>query len=245
VADLKGKTVLVTGGAKGIGRGIALAFAQKGANVVLNYRSGDPSAVVAEIEALGVSCKAVQADVSDFVQAEALAKQAKEAFGAIDCLVNNAGITRDGLLLRMSEADYDAVLDTNLKGTFNMVRHVSPIMLKQRSGAIINVSSVVGLMGNIGQVNYAASKAGVIGLTKSAAKELGSRGITCNAIAPGFIETDMTEAMSEEAKAKMYEMIPLKRFGQAAEVAQLAVFLAEQAYITGQIIAIDGGMTMQ
>ena len=242
---MKGKTVLVTGGAKGIGKGIALEFAKNGANVVLNYRSGDPSAVVAEIEACGVQCKAIQADVSDFAQAEMLAKQAKEAFGTLDCLVNNAGITRDGLLLRMSEADFDAVLDTNLKGAFNMMRHVSPIMLKQRSGAVVNVSSVVGLMGNAGQANYAASKAGLIGLTKSAAKELGSRGITCNAIAPGFIETDMTAGLPEDVKTKMYEMIPLKRFGQTEEVARLVVFLAGQTYITGQVVAVDGGMTMQ
>ena len=242
---MRNKTVLVTGGAKGIGKAIALAFAEVGANVVLNHRSGDPSEVVAEIEAYGVQCAAVQADVSDFDAAERLAKAAKEAFGTIDCLVNNAGITRDGLLLRMREDDFDAVLATNLKGAFNMLRHVSPIMLKQKSGSIVNVSSVVGLMGNIGQANYAASKAGLIGLTKSAARELGLRGITCNAIAPGFIETDMTAALSDDVKEKMFEMIPLKRFGLASEVARLAVFLAEQSYITGQVIAVDGGMTMQ
>jgi len=242
---MKGKTVLVTGGAKGIGKAIAMAFARNGANVALNYRSGDPSEAVAEIEALGVKCAAMQADVSDFAQAEALAKQAKETFGSIDCLVNNAGITRDGLLLRMKEEEFDAVLATNLKGAFNMLRHVSPIMLKQKSGAIINVSSVVGLMGNVGQANYAASKAGLIGLTKSAARELAMRGVTCNAIAPGFIETDMTAGLSEDVQERMYEMIPLKRFGQAEEVAQLVCFLAGHQYITGQVIAVDGGMTMQ
>ena len=242
---MKGKTVLVTGGAKGIGKAIALEFAQNGANVALNYRSGDPAEAVREMEALGVRCIAFCGDVSDFVQAEALAKQVKDAFGTIDCLVNNAGVTRDGLMLRMSEEDFDTVIATNLKGAFNMVRHVSPVMLKQKSGAIVNISSVVGLMGNIGQVNYAASKAGIIGLTKSAARELAMRGVTCNAIAPGFIETDMTAGLPEDVKAKMYDLIPLKRFGQPKEVARLAYFLAVHPYITGQVIAVDGGMTMQ
>jgi len=242
---MTGKTVLVTGGAKGIGRAIALAFARCGANIALNYRSGDPTEAVAEIEACGVRCAAIQADVSDFTQAENLVKQAKDIFGGIDVLVNNAGITRDGLLLRMKEEDFDAVLAVNLKAAFNMLRHITPIMLKQRRGAVINISSVVGLMGNIGQANYAASKAGIIGLTKSAARELAARGITCNAIAPGFIETDMTAGLPETVKTQMLANIPLSRFGGAEEVAQTAVFLAGQAYITGQVLAVDGGMTMQ
>ena len=242
---MTGKTVLVTGGAKGIGKAVALAFAQRGANIALNYRSGDPAGAVAEVEAYGVKCVAIQADVSDYAQAEALVKRVKDEFGVVDVLVNNAGVTRDGLLLRMKEEDFDTVISVNLKGAFNMIRHITPVMLKQRRGAVINVSSVVGLMGNVGQANYAASKAGVIGLTKSAARELAARGVTCNAIAPGFIETDMTAGLSEDVKAKMLENIPLQRFGQAAEVAQLAVFLAEQTYITGQVLAVDGGMTMQ
>lgn len=241
---LKDKTVIVTGAAKGIGRAVAVAFAKEGANVVVNYRSTPPDETVALVEAEGAKCLAVQADVSNFEQAEALVQKAKEEFGSVDVLVNNAGITRDTLLMRMSEEDFDAVINTNLKGCFNMVKHTSKIMLKQKSGSIINMSSVVGISGNVGQANYAAAKAGVIGLTHSAAKELASRGITCNAIAPGFIETDMTAVLSDKVKEGILNAIPLKRMGGAEEVADLAVFLANAKYITGQVIAIDGGMIM-
>lgn len=241
---LKDKTVIVTGAAKGIGRAVAVAFAREGANVVVNYRSTPPDETVALVEAEGVKCLAIQADVSNFEQAEALVQKAKEEFGSVDVLVNNAGITRDTLLMRMSEEDFDAVINTNLKGCFNMVKHTSKIMLKQKSGSIINMSSVVGISGNIGQANYAAAKAGVIGLTHSAAKELASRGITCNAIAPGFIETDMTAVLSDKVKEGILNAIPLKRMGSVEEVADLAVFLANAKYITGQVIAIDGGMIM-
>lgn len=241
---LKDKTVIVTGAAKGIGRAVAVAFAREGANVVVNYRSTPPDETVALVEAEGVKCLAIQADVSNFEQAEALVQKAKEEFGSVDVLVNNAGITRDTLLMRMSEEDFDAVINTNLKGCFNMVKHTSKIMLKQKSGSIINMSSVVGISGNVGQANYAAAKAGVIGLTHSAAKELASRGITCNAIAPGFIETDMTAVLSDKVKEGILNAIPLKRMGSVEEVADLAVFLANAKYITGQVIAIDGGMIM-
>ena len=241
---LKDKTVIVTGAAKGIGRAVAVAFAREGANVVVNYRSTPPDETVALVEAEGVRCLAIQADVSNFEQAEALVQKAKEEFGSVDVLVNNAGITRDSLLMRMSEEDFDAVINTNLKGCFNMVKHTSKIMLKQKSGSIINMSSVVGISGNVGQANYAAAKAGVIGLTHSAAKELASRGITCNAIAPGFIETDMTAVLSDKVKEGILNAIPLKRMGSVEEVADLAVFLANARYITGQVIAIDGGMIM-
>lgn len=241
---LKDKTVIVTGAAKGIGRAVAVAFAKEGANVVVNYRSTPPDETVALVEAEGVKCLAVQADVSNFNEAEALVERAKEELGSVDVLVNNAGITRDTLLMRMSEEDFDAVINTNLKGCFNMVKHTSKIMLKQKSGSIINMSSVVGISGNVGQANYAAAKAGVIGLTHSAAKELASRGITCNAIAPGFIETDMTAVLSDKVKEGILNAIPLKRMGSVEEVADLAVFLANAKYITGQVIAIDGGMIM-
>ena len=197
---LKDKTVIVTGGAKGIGKAIALAFANEGCNIVLNYRSTSPEEVKAEIEAKGVKCFTVQADVSKFDEALKLVEAAKEEFGTIDVLVNNAGITRDTLMMRMSEEDFDAVINTNLKGCFNMMKHASKIMMKQKSGAIINMSSVIGVAGNIGQVNYAASKAGVIGMTYSVAKELAPRNITCNAIAPGMIATDMTDVLADKMK---------------------------------------------
>ncbi|MBO5561469.1 MAG: 3-oxoacyl-[acyl-carrier-protein] reductase, partial [Firmicutes bacterium] len=221
------KNVIVTGAAKGIGRAIAVAFAKEGCNIVLNYRSSVPDELIKEIEGYGVKCLAIQCDVSDFAQSEELVKKANEEFGSVDVLVNNAGITRDTLLMRMKEEDFDAVIATNLKGTFNMVKHVSKLMLKQKSGSIINMSSVVGLMGNIGQVNYAASKAGVIGLTKSVARELASRGITCNAIAPGFIKTSMTDVLSDAVKENILNNVPLKRLGEPEEVAELAVFLAK------------------
>ncbi len=241
---LKDKTVIVTGAAKGIGQAIALAFAKEGANIVVNYRSTAPEETVKLVEAEGVKCLAVQADVSDFQACEGLVESAKEAFGSVDVVVNNAGITRDTLLMRMSEEDFDAVISTNLKGCFNMVKHASKVMLKQKSGSIINMSSVIGLIGNAGQANYAAAKAGIIGITKSTAKELAARGITCNAIAPGFIETDMTAVLSDKVKEGILANIPLKRMGKPEEIAQTAVFLARSGYITGQVITVDGGMVM-
>lgn len=241
---LQGKTAVVTGAAKGIGKAIALAFAKEGCNIVLNYHSSLDDETVQEIEACGVTCMPVQGDVSDFAFAEDMMKKVKKELGSVDILVNNAGITKDMLLMRMTEEQFDSVIQTNLKGTFNMIRHASSIMLKQRSGAIINMSSVVGVMGNVGQANYAASKAGIIGLTKSTAKELAARGVTCNAIAPGFVETDMTAALSEDLQKQMLETIPLKRYGQVDDIAQAAVFLAKNTYITGQVLHVDGGMCM-
>lgn len=241
---MKDKTVVVTGGAKGIGKAIALRFAKEGANIVLNYRSTSPEAVKNEIEAMGVKCLTVQADVSKPDDAQKLVDAAVAEFGGVDVLINNAGITRDTLLMRMSEDDFDAVINTNLKGCFNMMKAVTKIMMKQRKGAIINMSSVIGLAGNIGQVNYAASKAGVLGMTYSAAKELASRNITCNAIAPGMIATDMTEVLSEKTKEQILANIPLKRFGQPEEIAETALFLAKSEYITGQVITVDGGMVI-
>lgn len=241
---LQGKTAVVTGAAKGIGKAIALAFAKEGCNIVLNYHSSLDDETVQEIEACGVTCMPVQGDVSDFAFAADMMKKVKKELGSVDILVNNAGITKDMLLMRMTEEQFDSVIQTNLKGTFNMIRHASSIMLKQRSGAIINMSSVVGDMGNVGQANYAASKAGIIGLTKSTAKELAARGVTCNAIAPGFVETDMTAALSEDLQKQMLETIPLKRYGQVDDIAQAAVFLAKNTYITGQVLHVDGGMCM-
>lgn len=241
---LQGKTAVVTGAAKGIGKAIALAFAKEGCNIVLNYHSSLDDETVQEIEACGVTCMPVQGDVSDFAFAADMMKKVKKELGSVDILVNNAGITKDMLLMRMTEEQFDSVIQTNLKGTFNMIRHASSIMLKQRSGAIINMSSVVGVMGNVGQANYAASKAGIIGLTKSTAKELAARGVTCNAIAPGFVETDMTAALSEDLQKQMLETIPLKRYGQVDDIAQAAVFLAKNTYITGQVLHVDGGMYM-
>ena len=241
---LQGKTAVVTGAAKGIGKAIALAFAKEGCNIVLNYHSSLDDETVQEIEACGVTCMPVQGDVSDFAFAADMMKKVKKELGSVDILVNNAGITKDMLLMRMTEEQFDSVIQTNLKGTFNMIRHASSIMLKQRSGAIINMSSVVGVMGNVGHANYAASKAGIIGLTKSTAKELAARGVTCNAIAPGFVETDMTAALSEDLQKQMLETIPLKRYGQVDDIAQAAVFLAKNTYITGQVLHVDGGMCM-
>lgn len=241
---LKGKTVIVTGAAKGIGKAIALQFAKEGCNIVLNYRSQVAPETIAEIEACGVVCKPVQGDVSDFDFAATLIKDVRKEFGSIDVLVNNAGITRDMLLMRMSQEEFDSVIHTNLKGTFNMLRHAANVMLKQKSGTIINMASVVGITGNVGQANYAASKAGVIGLTKSAAKELAARGITCNAIAPGYVETDMTAVLKEDVRDAILESVPLKRAGQPEDIARAAVFLAENTYITGQVLNVDGGMVM-
>ncbi len=241
---LKGKTAVVTGAAKGIGKAVAIAFAKEGCNIVLNYHSSVSDDTINEIEEYDTRCMPVQGDVADFGFAAQLVKDIKKEFGTLDILVNNAGITRDMLLMRMSEEQFDQVINTNLKGTFNMVRHASSLMLKQRSGTIINMASVVGVTGNIGQANYAASKAGIIGLTKSAAKELAQRGITCNAIAPGFVETDMTDVLAEETKQEMLKAIPLKRYGTVDDIASAAVFLAKNTYITGQVLNVDGGMVM-
>lgn len=241
---LKEKTVFVTGAAKGIGKAIAIAFAKEGSNLVLNYRSAVSDALIAEIESYGVKCFPIQGDVSDFEKAKEMVEKATETFGNIDVLVNNAGVTKDGLLMRMTEQDFDTVLNTNLKGSFNMIRHTINGMIKKRSGAIINISSIVGVIGNAGQVNYAASKAGIIGMTKSVAREVASRGITCNAIAPGFIETDMTAGLKEEIVKQMTAQIPMKKLGKAEDIAQTAVFLAKSQYITGQVIHVNGGMAM-
>lgn len=245
---LTGKCAVITGATRGIGREIAIKYASLGANIVINYRSSDAEAVELknELEKLGVNTLIVKADVSDFEQASNLINEAKNAFGKIDILVNNAGITKDTLIIRMTEEDFDKVIEVNLKGAFNCLRAVSPIMLKQKSGKIINMSSVVGVLGNPGQVNYCASKAGVIGMTKSLARELGSRNINVNAIAPGFIDTDMTKVLSDEQKKSMLSQVPLKRLGSTEDVANLAAFLAsdQSNYITGQVISVDGGMAM-
>lgn len=245
---LKDKVAIVTGGTRGIGRAIALKLADKGANIVINYRNSDKEAeeLKAILEEKGVKVLAVKCDISNFEDSKNLMDKCKEVFGKIDILVNNAGITKDTLIMRMKEEDFDNVIDVNLKGTFNCAKHASAIMLKQRFGKIINMTSVVGIAGNAGQVNYAASKAGVIGLTKSLAKELGSRGITVNAVAPGFINTDMTASLSEKVKEEASKNIPLKRLGDPEDVANLVGFLASDAanYITGQVINVDGGMVM-
>lgn len=244
----KNKTAIVTGSSRGIGKTIALKLAENGYNVVVNYNSNADKAneLVDEIKALGVSAIAVKADTSDFSQAQVLVERAMEEFGNVYLLVNNAGITRDGLIARMKENDFDDVININLKGAFNCIRHCTPVMMKQREGRIINISSVSGIMGNAGQVNYSASKAGMIGMTKTVAKELGSRSITCNAIAPGVIDTEMTQVLSDKVKGAMLDSIPLKRFGETEEVAELVVFLASDkaSYITGEVIRVDGGMAM-
>lgn len=241
---MKNKTVVVTGSTRGIGYGIALAFAQKGANIVLNGRKPLEASLLTAFNELEVKTHYVQGDVQKMDDAAKLIGEAKEVFGSVDVLINNAGITNDKLIMRMSEEDFESVINVNLKGTFNTIQQASSVMLKQKSGTIINLSSVVGLTGNAGQANYAASKAGVIGLTKSVARELSARGITCNAIAPGFIESDMTEVLSEKVKELAKTQIPLKRFGKVDEVAQAAIFLAENHYITGQVLNVDGGMVM-
>ena len=242
------KIAVVTGGSRGIGAAIAKKLASQGMTVIINYcgSEGRALAVKSEIEAAGGQAEAWRCDVSDCGQCERFVKAVMEKYGRIDVLVNNAGITRDGLMMRMTDEDFSRVIDTNLKGTFYMMRFVSRYMLKAKKGRIINMASVVGLMGNAGQVNYAASKAGVIGATKSAAKELASRGITVNAIAPGFIDTEMTGALSEKVQEQILTQIPLGTFGKPEDIANCAAFLAsdEAAYITGQVIQVDGGMCM-
>ena len=242
------RTALVTGGSRGIGRAICLELAKAGCNVAVNYAGSAAAAgeTAAQCRALGVRAEAFQADVSSAAACAALVEQVLAAFGRIDVLVNNAGVTRDNLLLRMSEEDYDRVLDTNLKGAVFCCKAVARPMMRQRYGRIVNLSSVVGLRGNAGQVNYAASKAGVVGMTKSLAKELAGRGVTVNAVAPGFMETDMTAAMPEAAKTATLAAIPMGRMGAVEDVARAVAFLTsdEAAYITGQVLAIDGGMSM-
>ncbi len=245
---LKGKCAVITGASRGIGKCIATKFAKEGANVVINYRNNEEEAlkVKQELEDLGSQVLVVKADVSELEQAENLIKEAKKEFGRVDILVNNAGITKDNLIIRMKEEDFDSVIKTNLKGAFNCLKAVTPIMLKQKYGKIVNMASVVGVVGNPGQVNYCASKAGLIGMTKSLAKEIGSRNITVNAIAPGFINTDMTDVLPEKVKEAMVTQIPLGRMAKAEEVAAVTTFLASDfaSYITGQVINVDGGMVM-
>lgn len=245
---LEGKIAVVTGASRGIGRAIAIRLAGEGATVVINYNGSKEKAeeVKQEIEGAGGKAAVCQCNVADFDQCQAFIQKVIDEFGRIDILVNNAGITRDGLLMKMSEEDFDQVIETNLKGAFHTIRFAARQMLRQKSGRIINLSSVVGVTGNAGQANYAASKAGVIGLTKSAARELASRGITVNAIAPGFIETDMTSVLSEKVKKGAAAGIPLGAFGKPEDVAAEAAFLAsdEAGYITGQVLHVDGGMVM-
>jgi 3-oxoacyl-[acyl-carrier protein] reductase len=246
--QLKGKTAVVTGGSRGIGKSIALELASKGANVVVNYTKNIESAeaVVREIKAMGVSGMAIKADVSNNAEVENLVNEVLNTFGSIDILVNNAGITRDNLIIRMTEKDFDDVINTNLKGAFICTKAVSKVMIKQKAGKIINISSVVGIIGNAGQSNYAAAKAGLIGFTKSMAKELAKRGINVNAVAPGFIETDMTSKLPEKVKEEFINNIPLTRIGKPQDIAKTVLFLASEYsdYITGQVINIDGGMVM-
>lgn len=244
---LHGKAALVTGGSRGIGAAIVSRFAEQGANVAFTYLSSKEKAnalATAMSEEHGVTVKAYRSDASDFAQAEELIKNVIQDFGAINILVNNAGITRDNLMLRMSEENWDQVINTNLKSIFNLTKHVLRPMLKARSGSIINISSIVGMTGNAGQANYAASKAGVFGFTKSIAKEVGSRSIRCNAIAPGFIETEMTDALDEKTKEAYFASIPMKRFGKGQEVADACVFLGSDmsSYISGQTISVCGAL---
>lgn len=245
---LKNKIALITGAGRGIGRAIAIALAKEGAEVVINYNGSEERAkeVKQTIEENGGKASIYKCNVSDFVACEAMIKDIVKEYGHLDILVNNAGITKDGLIMKMKEEDFDSVLNVNLKGTFNTIRHSARQMLKQRSGKIINISSVSGILGNVGQANYAASKAGAIGLTKTMARELGSRGITVNAIAPGFVDTEMTEVLSEEIRENACKQIILGRFGKPEDIANTAVFLASDKadYITGQVISVDGGMNV-
>ena len=245
---LENKTAVVTGGSRGIGHAIALAMAQEGANVAILYAGNREAAekTEQEIAQIGGKVRAYQCDVSSFEETETVTKQILEEFGQVDILVNNAGIVRDGFLLSMKEEAFDDVINTNLKGAFHMIRHLYSHMMRKRSGRIINISSIVGLTGNAAQANYAAAKAGMIGLTKSTAKELAGRGVTCNAIAPGYIQSDMTDAMPEKAKEAIASQIPMKRTGLPQDVANLAVFLAGPgaSYISGEVIRVDGGLAM-
>ncbi len=244
---LKDRVALITGGARGIGRAIALLYAQEGADVVVadvNMEEAEKTSL--EIQAIGRKSMALTMDVTDYAKVEEALNKILDKFTKVDILVNNAGITKDNLLLRMSQTEWDAVINVNLKGTFNCLKAASRIMLKQRSGKIVNIASIIGIIGNAGQANYSASKAGIIALTKSAAKELASRNINVNAVAPGFIQTEMTAKLPEELKQKMKEQIPLDRFGSVEDVARACLFLAseESSYITGQTIVVDGGMVM-
>lgn len=245
---LTDKIAIVTGASRGIGREVAKTLAEKGAAVIVNYNGSAARAeeVVKEIEAAGGRAEAVQCNVSDFAKAGEFMDYVVKKYGRVDILVNNAGITRDNLLMKMSEEDFDAVIDTNLKGAFNCIKHLSRQMLKQKSGRIINMASVTGVTGNAGQANYGASKAGLIGMTKCVAREMASRGITCNAVAPGFIVTEMTDVLSDTIKENITAQIPMKRFGSTRDIANTVAFLAseEAGYITGQVICVDGGMAM-
>ncbi len=245
---LEGKIALVTGASRGIGRQIALTLGAKGATVIVNYNGSAAKAeeVVKEIEAAGGKAEAVQCNVSQFESCGNMMADIISRYGKLDILVNNAGITRDNLLMKMSEEDFDAVIETNLKGVFNCIKHVARPMIKQKSGRIINISSVSGVMGNAGQANYCAAKAGVIGITKSAARELATRGITVNAVAPGFIKTEMTDVLKDSIKEAIAQKIPMNRFGETEDIANAVAFLAsdEAGYITGQVLGVDGGMAM-
>lgn len=246
--ELSGKTALVTGAGRGIGAAIAKKLADKGATVIINYSGNDKAAqdTLDDITADGNKAEIYKCNVADYEEVEQMIQYVVQKYKKIDILINNAGITRDGLIMRMSEKDFDEVIDVNLKGTFNCIRHVARQMIKQRCGRIVNMSSVVGIAGNAGQINYAASKAGVIGITKSAAKELAARGITVNAIAPGYIDTDMTRVLSDDIKDSIVSQIPLKKMGQVSDIADAAVFLVSDmaSYITGQVLSVDGGMNM-
>lgn len=241
--ELKGQTAFITGSTRGIGLAIAKAFAKQGVHIILNGRRPVSEALISEIKALGVNCIGISGDISNSEEVKQMVKQANE-FAPVTILVNNAGITNDKLMLRMNEQDFEQVLKVNLTGSFNMTQQLLKGMLKQRKGTIINISSVSGLMGNVGQANYAASKAGLIGFTKTVARESAPRKITCNAIAPGFIETDMTSELSDKIREEMTKNIPLQHFGQVEDIANTAVFLAKSPYITGQVINVDGGLVM-
>ncbi|MDQ0223119.1 3-oxoacyl-[acyl-carrier-protein] reductase [Streptococcus moroccensis] len=242
--EIKGKNVFITGSTRGIGLGIAHKFAELGANVVLNGRGPVTEELLAQFENYGVTVVGISGDVSDNADAKRMVEEATEALGSVDILINNAGVTRDKMLLRMTVEDFEAVLKINLTGAFNMTQAVLKPMTKAREGAIINISSVVGLMGNAGQANYAASKAGLIGFSKSVAREVAGRNVRVNVIAPGFIESDMTDVLSDKVKEAMMGQIPMKNFGTVDQVADVAVFMASQDYLTGQVLAIDGGLAM-